>query len=186
MDKAAALVVNTLENSMVDNIADSLVVRPEGRTVKPLKGHCPNCNGDLGWRLHPQIPDRWERDRDYIGDCPHPEQPQGFLQLGRLVAAPYSTKDRLLLAFHQLGPNGSFRRDLIPASGLSEKQLDGALRRSLKTGHILRGHQRELLPVAGSAYVYQLTWRGLAYLLTRFGISQNGVDRGEEMSDLES
>ena len=50
MDKAAALVVNTLENSMVDNIADSLVVRPEGRTVKPLKGHCPNCNGDLGWR----------------------------------------------------------------------------------------------------------------------------------------
>ena len=117
-----ALVVNTLENSMVDNMADSLVVRPEGRTVKPLKGHCPNCNGDLGWRPHPEIPDRWERDQDYIGDCPHPEQPQGFLQLGRLVAAPYSTKDRLLPAFHQLGPNGSFRRDLIPASGLSEKQ----------------------------------------------------------------
>ena len=181
-----ALVVNTLESSMVDNMADNMVIRPAGRLVGPLKDHCPSCGGEFGWRPHPEIPDRWERDRDYIGDCPHPEQPQGFLQLGRLVAAPYSTKDRLLLAFHQLGPNGSFRRDLIPASGLSEKQLDGALRRSLKTGHILRGHQRELLPVAGSAYVYQLTWRGYAYLLTRFGISQNGAQHEEDLSNLDS
>ena len=171
---------------MVDNMVESMVVQPEGRVVGPLKDHCPVCGGAYGWRPDPERPDVWNFEPGYVGDCPHPEQPQGFLQLGRRVAAPYSTKDRLLLAFHQLSPNGAFRRDLIPASWLSEKQLDGALRRSLKTGHILRGHQRELLPVAGSAYVYQLTWRGFAYLLTRFGISQNGVDRGEEMSDLES
>ena len=102
------------------------------------------------------------------------------------MAAPYGTKDRLLQAFHQLGPNGAFRRDLVQASGLSEKQVDGALRRSLMNRHILRGHQRELLPVAGSAFVYQLTWRSFTYLLTRFGISQNGVHHEEDLSNLDT
>ena len=171
---------------MVDNMVESMVVRPAGRVVGPLKDHCPVCGGAYGWRPDPERPDVWNFEPGYVGDCPHPAQPQGFLQLGRRVAAPYSTKDRLLLAFHQLGPNGAFRRDLVPASGLSEKQVDGALRRSLETGHILRGHQRELLPVAGSAYVYQLTWRGYTYLLIRFGISQNGAQHEEDLSNLDS
>ena len=43
-----ALVVNTLENPMVDNMADNMVVRPASRLVGPLKDHCPNCSGEFG------------------------------------------------------------------------------------------------------------------------------------------
>ena len=70
--KSAALVVNTLENPMVDNMADNMVVRPAGRLVGPLKAHCPNCGGEFGWRPDLEIPDQWNFEPGYVGDCPIP------------------------------------------------------------------------------------------------------------------
>ena len=95
---------------------------------------------------------------------------QGFLSQGVPQAAAYESKNALLLGLYRLGPeSGGQRPEVLKTAQLSPGQLDGACRRNLKSGHIERSNQPEPLPVAGSAYRYRLTWRGLAYLYGRFG-----------------
>ena len=174
VDTLVDRLVDSLVDRTADNLADRMVVQPVGRVVGVLNGHCPVCSGEYGWRPHPEIPDRWEFDRDYVGDCPHPLQYQGFLRAGRRVSAAYTTKDALLWALYSFGSGvGAVRAELQVTSGLATGQLDGALRRSLRSGHIARSLQREPLPIHGTAHRYKLSIRGLSYILLRFGANRD-------------
>ena len=119
---------------------------------------CPRCGG---YYFKNSVPD----------DCAtHGGWLLGFLQPGRRIPLPYEVKDALLLALYHLGPEGGFRHQLLQVSVLSPSVLDGALRRSRRTNHVVRSLQREQLPVRGTAYRHKLSWRGLAYLWERFGL----------------
>ena len=98
------------------------------------------------------------------------EQLTGFLKPGRRIPLPYEIKDDLLLALYRLGPEGGFGHQLIQITPLSPAALDGGLRRSRRTNHVVRSLQREQLPVRGTAHRHKLSWRGLAYLWERFGL----------------
>ena len=118
---------------------------------------CADCGGVIGY----------PGDNGY---CPHPRSRKGFLQPGRRIPLAYEVKDVLLVSLYRLGPEGGFRNQLLEVSALSPPVLDGALRRSRRSNHVVRSLQREQLPVRGTAYRHKLTWRGLAYLWERFGL----------------
>lgn len=94
---------------------------------------------------------------------------QGFLEPGRILPGKYVTRDALTLAFFALGPEPHFRYELVAQSGLTEKQIEGALRRGVRSKRMLRV-RRESLPIAGVAWKYALSWVGLAYLELRYGV----------------
>ena len=106
-----------------------------------------------------------------VDDCStHYWKLLGFLQPGRRIPLPYEVKDALLLAIFRLGPEGGFRHQLMDILPLSPPALDGALRRSRRSNHVVRSLEREQLPVRGTAHRHKLSWRGLAYLYERFGL----------------
>jgi len=144
---------------MVNGSADLMAGTLSGRKVGFHGGPdgCADCGGLIGY----------PGDNGY---CPHPHSRKGFLKPGRRIPLPYEVKDALLLALFRLGPEGGFRHQLIDILPLSPEALDGALRRSRRSNHVVRSLQREQLPVRGTAYRHPLTWRGLAYLWERFGL----------------
>jgi hypothetical protein len=146
-------------HEMVNGSDDLMVGTPLGRKVGFHGGPdaCADCGGIVGLT-------------NDNGSCPHPYNLVGFLQPGRKLPLPYEVKDALLVALYQLGPEGGFRNQLLQVSTLSPSVLDGALRRSRRSNHVVRSHQREQLPVLGTAYRHKLSWRGLAYLWERFGL----------------
>ncbi len=144
---------------MVNGSGDLMVGTQVGRKVGFHGGpdSCPDCGGIVGLT----------NDNDC---CPHPYALVGFLQPGRRIPLAYEVKDVLLVSLYRLGPEGGFRNQLLEVSALSPPVLDGALRRSRRSNHVVRSLQREQLPIRGTAYRHKLTWRGLAYLWERFGL----------------
>ena len=137
--------------SQVGRLVGSPVCEPD---------RCPRCGGyyDLFKNL-------------VFDDCStHYHQLLGFLQPGRRIPLPYEVKDVLLVSLYHLGPEGGFRNQLLQVSALSPPVLDGALRRSRRSNHVVRSLQREQLPIRGPAFRHKLSWRGLAYLWERFGL----------------
>ena len=122
-------------------------------------------------------------------DCGHRllvGQLQGFLSPDKVSAPALVTKDALLLGLSALGEHGGHRQELARSSELGLSALDGALARAVRSGHVKKSNKREPLPVQGSAYRYQLTFRGLMYIQERFpdvllNESTNGVYHGEDM-----
>jgi len=143
--------VNGSGGFLVETQVGRLVGSPGG------VGRCSDCGGILGL----------SNDNE---SCPHAYNLVGFLQPGRRIPLPYEVKDALLLALYHLGPEGGFRYQLLQVSVLSPSVLDGALRRSRRTNHVVRSLEREQLPVRGTAHRHKLSWRGLAYLYERFGL----------------
>jgi hypothetical protein len=151
-----------MAHDMVNGSGDFMVETPVGRLVgspAAAPNRCPRCGGYNDFKN--SVPD----------DCgTHGFWLRGFLQPGRRVPLPYEVKDAVLLALFRLGPTGGFRHQLIDILPLSPEALDGALRRSRRSNHVVRSQQREQLPVRGTAHRHKLSWRGLAYLWERFGL----------------
>ena len=151
--------VDEMVDEMVNGSANLMVESQVGRKVGFHGGpdSCADCGGIVGLT-------------NDNGSCPHPYALVGFLQPGRRIPQPYVVKDAVLLALFRLGPEGGFRHQLIDILPLSPEALDGALRRSRRSNHVVRSLQREQLPVRGTAHRHKLSWRGLAYLWERFGL----------------
>jgi len=146
--------VNGAASFIVEDQVGRLVGSPAGDTDR-----CSRCGG------------YYSTNNVDVDDCStHYWKLLGFLQPGRRIPLAYEVKDALLLALYHLGPEGGFRHQLLQVSVLSPTVLDGALRRSRRTNHVVRSLQREQLPVRGTAYRHKLSWRGLAYLWERFGL----------------
>ena len=151
-----------MAHDMVNGSGDFMVETQVGRLVgspAAAPNRCPRCGGYNDFKH--SVPD----------DCgTHGFWLRGFLQPGRRIPLPYEVKDVLLVSLYHLGPEGGFRNQLLQVSALSPPVLDGALRRSRRSNHVVRSLQREQLPIRGTAFRHKLSWRGLAYLWERFGL----------------
>ena len=151
-----------MAHDMVNGSGDFMVETQVGRLVgSPAAepGRCLSCGGYNDFK------------HSVVDDCgTHAPWLRGFLKPGRRIPLPYEVKDALLLALFRLGPEGGFRHQLIDILPLSPEALDGALRRSRRSNHVVRSLQREQLPIWRTAFRHKLSWRGLAYLWERFGL----------------
>ena len=99
--------------------------------------------------------------------CWEGERRQEFLKPGSRSpeTLKWNTKARVLYDLAGYAGRGALWWELLPSSGLTERQVSGCLRRNLKNGCVARSDGKEPGPLTGApSYRYFLTAAGYVTL----------------------
>jgi hypothetical protein len=138
---------------------------PEVQPEEPcMEGH----NGFWGYRRRGRMID-WAccfRQNNRWCWAKRTEGFQGFMAKGKPAAAPFVIRNWVISALFGCGPGGGTIADIRPrCPSLTTGQIHGGLNwlSRAKEPYVIKSVERVALVVAGSEYLYQLSWRGLAY-----------------------